>query len=215
MLVRELTGSKIKSEDCKLKKLLLAAAACCAMGAPSMFGSSFFEFCAPFPTAFPAGAGSATITCAAPNAPGTILSIEVWDESDYDFGSTSFNSVTVSFTPDATLDTWAPVTLNCVVSGAGSSTSNTCGSYSGNETSPGTTTQAATPNAVGLAALNSTGWTVAVSSVVTNGSVNQSTGGVIAEVDYTTGTPEPGSMMLLGGGLLAAGLIGRKKFIRK
>jgi len=27
----------------------------------------------------------------------------------------------------------------------------------------------------------------------------------------STGTPEPGSMMLLGGGLLAAGLIGRKK----
>jgi len=31
----------------------------------------------------------------------------------------------------------------------------------------------------------------------------------------TTGAPEPGSMMLLGSGLLAAGLIGRKKFVRK
>lgn len=31
----------------------------------------------------------------------------------------------------------------------------------------------------------------------------------------TTGTPEPGSMMLLGSGLLAAGLIGRKKFAAK
>jgi hypothetical protein len=44
--------------------------------------------------------------------------------------------------------------------------------------------------------------------------------GSFAQVTYTysapeTGTPEPGSMMLLGGGLLMAGLIGRKKFARK
>jgi len=31
----------------------------------------------------------------------------------------------------------------------------------------------------------------------------------------TTGAPEPGSMMLLGSGLLVAGLIGRKKFVNK
>ncbi len=31
----------------------------------------------------------------------------------------------------------------------------------------------------------------------------------------TSGTPEPGSMILLGSGLLAAGLIGRKKLVRK
>ena len=31
----------------------------------------------------------------------------------------------------------------------------------------------------------------------------------------TSGVPEPGSMMLLGGGLFAVGLIGRKKLVRK
>jgi len=44
--------------------------------------------------------------------------------------------------------------------------------------------------------------------------------GSFAQVTYTysapsSGAPEPGSMMLLGSGLLAAGLIGRKKFVRK
>jgi hypothetical protein len=38
---------------------------------------------------------------------------------------------------------------------------------------------------------------------------------LIAVLTYTTSAPEPGSMMLLGGGLLAAGLIGRKKLVRK
>lgn len=53
------------------------------------------------------------------------------------------------------------------------------------------------------------------SSLTNSGTLDTS-----AFITYTysaplTGAPEPGSMMLLGSGLLAAGLIGRKKFARK
>lgn len=51
---------------------------------------------------------------------------------------------------------------------------------------------------------------------VTNGGVNNVYAQVYETVTYdTSSAPEPGSMMLLGGGLLAAGLIGRKKLVRK
>lgn len=53
---------------------------------------------------------------------------------------------------------------------------------------------------------------------VTGGSVQGVSGQVFAVLNYSTAqtsAPEPGSLMLLGGGLLAAGLIGRKKFARK
>jgi hypothetical protein len=176
-----------------------------------MFGASIFEFCNAFPTTFPAGAGSGTITCAAPNLPGTdtITGVGIWDEADYDFGNTSLNSVTLTFTPSTTLTTWTSPVVTCTVIGAGNSAPNAC-SYSGNETAPGTVEQMAAGNFTNL---NTAGFTVAISSTLNGGQVAQSSAGVIAEFDYnlpTTGTPEPGSMMLLGSGLLAAGLFGRK-----
>jgi PEP-CTERM motif len=58
------------------------------------------------------------------------------------------------------------------------------------------------------------------SSVPTSSLTGAGQLGSLALVTYTysaptTGAPEPGSMMLLGSGLLVAGLIGRKKFVRK
>jgi hypothetical protein len=48
--------------------------------------------------------------------------------------------------------------------------------------------------------------------ITTNGDV---TAQLFAVMTYSTVAPEPGSMLLLGGGLLAGGLIGRKKLVRK
>jgi hypothetical protein len=53
------------------------------------------------------------------------------------------------------------------------------------------------------------------STTVTSGSVQGASGQVYAILNYSSAAPEPGSMMLLGSGLLAAGLIGRKKLVRK
>ena len=54
-----------------------------------------------------------------------------------------------------------------------------------------------------------------LTTTVTAGSVQGVSEQAFVFLNYTTGTPEPGSMILLGSGLLAAGLIGRKKLVRK
>jgi PEP-CTERM motif len=198
-----------------MKKVLLAAVACCVMGAPSMFGASFFEFCPAFPNAFPGGAGGpVNSTCAAFSALpplSVVTSIEAWDEADYQFGVTGLNSVSITFTPSTTLTTWTTPTVTCTVTGAGNSVANTCGFFSGNLTAPGTTFESANGN---LAALAAAGFTVASTSAVNFGAVGQSASGVIAEFDYVSSVPEPGSMMLLGSGLVAFAIAGRK-LVRK
>jgi hypothetical protein len=89
--------------------------------------------------------------------------------------------------------------------------------YSGVVNAPGTTEVAAL--STDWAALAEFGFSVSESSIVTSGSVATSSAAVIVEYDFTptvtSSAPEPGSMMLLGSGLLVAGLIGRKKLVRQ
>ncbi len=83
-------------------------------------------------------------------------------------------------------------TLNSPDTGAGGFTTNTCS----------TTGQPTSMN-------------IAESYVYTSGSTATAIQDTYVQSFQSTTTPEPGSMMLLGGGLLAAGLIGRKKLVRK
>ena len=57
------------------------------------------------------------------------------------------------------------------------------------------------------------GFTVSISSALSAGSVTDSTAGVVIEFDYTQNstTPEPMTMMLVGGGLLGLGLAVSKR----
>ncbi len=57
--------------------------------------------------------------------------------------------------------------------------------------------------------------TVAYTNTFPTGNALQGTGYAEIVFDYSTGTPEPVSMILFGSGLLAVSLIGRKKFSRK
>lgn len=61
------------------------------------------------------------------------------------------------------------------------------------------------------------GATVLYTNTFTAGTALQGTGYAEIAYDYsvTTGSPEPVSMLLLGGGLLSLSIIGRKKFSRK
>jgi len=54
-----------------------------------------------------------------------------------------------------------------------------------------------------------------LSGVLSSGTVGAVSGAVYIVYNYSTGTPEPVSMILFGSGLLAVSLIGRKKFARK
>jgi len=201
-----------------MKKLLLAAAACCVMVAPSMFGSSAFELCTPFPSTFVGATGSNLLSCAALNEPGTINSAELWSAADWQFGNNDpTNTITVVFTPNQETATWSTVgggaanTSTCTITGTGSSNPQPC-TPTGVETA--ISAQFQTAGAVTAALWNTLGGTVTAVSTPTIGGAATSSGAEVLEIDYTpaTGTPEPGSMMLLGSGLLAAGLLGRKKF---
>ncbi len=64
-------------------------------------------------------------------------------------------------------------------------------------------------------ATNTAPFTVSYSTTVTSGQVQGVSGQVYELITYNSAVPEPGSMMLLGGGLIAVSLISRKKFARK
>lgn len=199
-----------------MNKILLGAVACCIMGAPSVFGSNVNTTCSPFPTSFANGAGSGSAACPGFDVPlgDTLTGVEIWYESDFQFGATD-NTVVVTFTPGADFVT-SPT--SCTIFGAAStSDTNSCGVYSGVVNAPGTTEVAAL--STDWAALAEFGFSVSESSIVTSGSVATSSAAVIVEYDFTptvtSSAPEPGSMMLLGSGLLVAGLIGRKKLVRQ
>jgi hypothetical protein len=182
-----------------------------------MFGSSLNVFCSPTSTSFSSGTGTGTDTCGPSGlvATDTINAITIFFLSDYQFGLSPSNSVSIGFTPSNTLGaTWSTPATTCTVTGAGSSTADTCNFFAGNVNAPGTSSSTDT-NAASLHALAASTFTVGLTSAVNSGSVATSAAGVVVEYDFTvasTGSPEPTTLALVGSALIGLGIIRRKRF---
>ncbi len=233
MLARVWSGTKhkiVSEVKRKMKKTLSMAAfvaVCGFMSASSAFGSQLNAFCTPTGTFSGGTGGPITETCGSFSNIGggtigsavgqdTITSVEIYLVSDYQVGFTGSQSVSVTYgTPSAGSFT-VPGVDPCVVTGASSSSANTCGSYSGTLNTPGTEDLVSTLTGAALQTFAASNFTDAVSSVVTTGSVQTSAGDIIVEYDYVvnSGVPEPATFGLVGSALLGLGLISRKRFSR-
>lgn len=193
----------------------------------SAFANQISAFCSPTETFSGGIGGPIAETCGSFSTLGggtiggavgddTITGVEIWFVADYQGGFGTSNSVDVGWGAPSAGNFGTPAVNPCVVTGASNSSTNSCGYYSTDILAPGTTDVASTLTGAALQTFAGLSFTTAVSSTVNFGSVQSSLGDTIVEYDYTvnqeTGTPEPTSMVLLGGGLLAVGLIGRKKF---
>jgi hypothetical protein len=202
------------------KFLLLMAVLTLVSGVAS--ANSIFETCAFPQLTFTGGGGAAqTITCTLPiGIPSgwTFTSAEEYFTADYTGGAGSgTNTVTTSFTNFGTgLAAFGAISNpECTTTGGASSnnTSNCNGNYT---LTPGGLSALQDLAAGGAAAATLAGgasFTVSVSDAVTSGAVTDGSAGVILEFDYTQNstTPEPMTMMLVGGGLLGLGLAVSKR----
>ena len=193
------------------KFLLLMAVLTLVSGVAS--ANSIFETCTPFEFTFTAGSGGAqTATCAAASIPGgwTFTTAEEFFIADYaGGGGGTTNTVQTSYTNfGAGLTAFGAITNpECTITGGANSAPSGCNSNYSFGGSMGTL-----PFLTGAASTAAAGFTVSISSSLTAGTVTASSAGVVIEFDYTQNstTPEPMSMMLVGGGLLGLGLVASK-----
>ena len=162
--------------------------------------------CTAFPIQFTNSAGSGTVSCAGFSAGGTLTGASLALYADYTFGGAS-NDIKLQFTVGAPAGvTWASSSVAIDVTGGFSSSGSTPAVPVNDAATAGIS------NANFASAFN-----VGVASSVVSGSAGTSSAGIQITYTYTpTGTtPEPGSITLLGAGLIGLAFVGRKKLAKK
>ena len=161
--------------------------------------------CTLFPTQFNSGSGSGTISCPGytPIVGQVLQGAALSLYADYTFGGSS-NDVLVTFTIAAPAGvTWASSSVGIdVLGGFSSSSSNPAVPVSDG------------CNAGCTAANFASAFNVGITSSIVSGSAGTSSAGVQVTYTYGSATPEPGSIALMGSGLIGLAIAGRKRFGR-
>jgi hypothetical protein len=209
-------GSKFKLEDCNMKYFGLAAAALMLTVSASA-ATVVSVTCGSFSFAGTGGSGSWVCpTLSSLDNGGTVTSEEIIYGSDYSNGLSNTMQVQTVFTFSGSTPTNAADTLTST-GGTNSSqaTSADLAAFQALNLGPPPTPA----GYIDIYSAFANAITVGFNNTYVSGGSLGTTG--FAQLVFTynpavqTSAPEPGSMMLLGSGLLAAGLIGRKKFARK
>ena len=188
----------------KLITLAIAAAALTI----SASAATVTNTCSAFPIQFTGSTGSGFVSCPGFNVGGATLNAATLGlVADYTFGSGSSNDIKLTFTIGAPGGvTWA----------LSSTAIDVLGGFSSSSTSPGIPITDAATAGVTLANFASA-FNVGVASSIVAGGAGTSSAGVSITYDYTVATtvasPEPGSITLLGAGLIGLAFIGRKKLV--
>jgi hypothetical protein len=222
-------GLKIKLEDCNMKYFGLAAAA--LMMTIGASAGTITEVCSGATSA----PGSAVITpttlnCglfAALTGGNTAVSLQIEAADSYNngvLGQTNTFEFDYSSILAAIDGPVGPTPNTCVVTSNNSASLGSCvdqisgsgltGNSGANPYNFGNAITANLGNYFGVGTFNVAAVTSALDGggLLSSGTVADQLFAVLTYAPPQTGTPEPGSMMLLGSGLLAAGLLGRKKF---
>ena len=194
-----------------MKKLATFAFAAIASSSAAM-ATTLTVNCSPFPTQFTGSTGTSSVTCASFASQGisgvqSLDSVAVTLYADYTFGSTGSNDIRLSFNLAAPAGvTWA--NANPVI--------DVTGGFNSSGYSPSVPLLDNATSGVSLAAFANP-FNITVNSSVISGGAATSSGGAQITYNYTliSSVPEPTGMALLGSGLVAIGLLGRRRVVRQ
>ena len=160
--------------------------------------------CSAFPIQFTGSVGNGSVSCPGFSvAGGTLTGASLALVADYTFGNIGVNNdILLTFSVGAPIGVnWASTSVDV----------HSTGQFNSSSTTPPIPVNDLAVTGVSNAAFASA-FNVGVSSSVVSGGAGTSSAGVSITYIYNAATPEPGSIALLGSGLIGLALAGRKRF---